>query len=113
MSVVQLLESGPVQSPVKRIELASRHLESARYKSGALEAHSQSTRLSVLGLDEVALKKGHKNYVTLVTARLWDGRIAILGALVGVASVTVEEGMLDGDLKCLAHRPPNFDSLLG
>ncbi len=37
--------------------------------------------LGVLGLDEIALKKGHRDFVVIATARLSDGRIAILGVL--------------------------------
>lgn len=37
--------------------------------------------LEVLGIDEIALKKGHRNYVTIVTARLKSGLIMILGVL--------------------------------
>jgi transposase len=51
---------------------------------------SQYQVLSVLGLDEIALKKGHSDYVTLVTARLWNGRIAILGVLSGREKKTVK-----------------------
>jgi transposase len=36
-----------------------------------------------LGLDEIALKKGQGNYVTLVTGRFQDGEIVILGVLPG------------------------------
>ncbi len=39
--------------------------------------------IKVLGLDEIALKKGHRDYVTLVTGRLGDGEIVILGVLPG------------------------------
>ncbi|MGZ9165911.1 MAG: transposase [Anaerolineales bacterium] len=39
--------------------------------------------IEVLGLDEIALKKGHRDYVTLVTGRLWDGEIVVLGVLPG------------------------------
>jgi transposase len=39
--------------------------------------------IEILGLDEIALKKGHRNYVTLVTGRLRDGEIMILGVLPG------------------------------
>jgi transposase len=41
----------------------------------------QYTRLEVLGLDEIARRKGHNDFLTLVTARLSDGRIVILGVL--------------------------------
>jgi transposase len=51
---------------------------------------SQYEVLGVLGLDEVALKKGRNDYVTLVTARLWDGRVAILGVLPGREKQTVK-----------------------
>jgi transposase len=39
------------------------------------------TKLGVLGLDEIALKKGHRNFGVIVTARLPDGRVVILGVL--------------------------------
>jgi transposase len=42
---------------------------------------SAYTEIGVLGLDEIALKKGHRNFVTIVTVRLVNERIAILGVL--------------------------------
>jgi transposase len=39
--------------------------------------------IEILGLDEIALKKGHRDYVTLVTGRMRDGEILILGVLPG------------------------------
>jgi transposase len=39
------------------------------------------TRLEVLGLDEIALKKGHRDFVTIVTARLHAERVVILAVL--------------------------------
>jgi transposase len=42
---------------------------------------SHLVRLEVLGLDEVALKKGHQDYVVIVTARLNDGQIKLLAVL--------------------------------
>lgn len=41
----------------------------------------QYASLGVLGLDEIALKKGHRNFVVVVTARLEDGRVVILAVL--------------------------------
>lgn len=41
----------------------------------------QYTALGVLGLDEIALKKGHRNFVVIVTARLAEGRVVILAVL--------------------------------
>jgi len=37
--------------------------------------------LGVIGLDEIALKKGHRNFVVIATARLVDGRVVILAVL--------------------------------
>lgn len=42
---------------------------------------SQYTRLGVLGLDEIALLKGHRDFVVIVTARLADGRVVLLAVL--------------------------------
>jgi transposase len=47
--------------------------------------------IAVLGLDEIALKKGHRAYVTLVTGRLEDGEIMILGVLPGHEKAPVVE----------------------
>ena len=41
----------------------------------------QYTALGVVGLDEIALKKGHRNFVVIVTARLAEGRVVILAVL--------------------------------
>ncbi len=42
---------------------------------------SKFAALEVLGLDEIALKKGQRDYVTIVTARLQGARIVLLGVL--------------------------------
>jgi len=42
---------------------------------------SAYSSLEVLGLDEIALKKGHRDFVTIVTARLNGKRVIILGVL--------------------------------
>ena len=52
---------------------------------------SQYTDLGVLGLDEIALKKGHRDFVVIVSARLRDGRLAILGVLPNRDKDTVKE----------------------
>jgi transposase len=50
---------------------------------------SEYSELGILGLDEIALKKGHRDYVTIVTARLAGGRVVILGVLEGRQKETV------------------------
>jgi len=46
--------------------------------------------IGVLGLDEIALKKGHRSYVVIVSARLRDGRVEILGVLPNREKKTVK-----------------------
>jgi len=50
---------------------------------------SEIERLDVIGIDEISLKKGHKDFVTVVTART-DGRIIILAVLNGRKKSTVK-----------------------
>ena len=47
------------------------------------------TMLEVLGLDEIALKKGHGDFVTVVTARLANERVVLLGVLPDREKATV------------------------
>jgi len=51
----------------------------------------QYTRIGTLGLDEIALKKGHRDFVVIVTARMENERIAILGVLADRQKDTVVE----------------------
>ena len=50
---------------------------------------NQFVRLDVLGLDEISLKKGHRNFVTIVTGRL-DDQTVILGVLADRKKSTVK-----------------------
>jgi transposase len=63
---------------------------------GMLDRHIQGdvdwqqlTRLDVLGVDEISLKKGHRNFITLVTGRL-DEETVILGVLADRKKSTVK-----------------------
>jgi len=47
-------------------------------------------RLRVLGLDEIALKKGHRDYVVIVTGRLQNGELVVLAVLEDRNKVTVK-----------------------
>lgn len=51
----------------------------------------QFEKLEVLGLDEIALKKGHKHYVVIVTARLNDGQVVVLAVLSDRKKETVKQ----------------------
>ncbi len=74
--------------------------EGLAYESvgGALERRidarvdwTEMADIEMLGLDEIALKKGQRDYVTLVTGRLWDGEIVILGVSPGHEKAEVVE----------------------
>lgn len=51
---------------------------------------SQYRHLGTLGLDEIALKKGHQDFVVIVTARLADGKVELLGVLADRRKETVK-----------------------
>jgi len=51
---------------------------------------TQYRRLGVLGLDEITRLKGHGDFVTIVSARLPDGQLAILGVLADRKKDTVK-----------------------
>lgn len=51
----------------------------------------QFESLDVLGIDEIALKKGHQDYVVPITARLDDGRVKILAVLPNRKKKTVKK----------------------
>ena len=50
---------------------------------------SQYTAFEILGLDEIALKKGHRDFVVIVTARLADQRLVVLAVLPNREKTTV------------------------
>ena len=52
---------------------------------------SQYSALETIGLDEIALKKGHRDFVVIVTARLKHGRVVLLGVLGNRQKETVVE----------------------
>jgi transposase len=60
-----------------------------RYIATKVDWH-KFVRLEVLGLDEIALKKGHNDYVVIVTARLRDGQIKVLAVLPNREKETVK-----------------------
>jgi transposase len=61
---------------------------------------SELAEIGTLGLDEISLKKGHRQYVTLVTARLSSGEIILLAVLAGREKATV--------IDCFRTIPPRL-----
>lgn len=62
----------------------------------------QITRLDVIGLDEISLKKGHKQYVTIVTGRRGE-RTIILAVLPDRHKDTVKTWLNDIPLRIRRH----------
>ncbi len=58
------------------------------------------TELNVLGIDKIALRKGQRDYVVRVSARLKDGTLALLGVLPNRPEATVR-AFLDSLLSAL------------
>jgi transposase len=54
----------------------------------------QIKQLEILGLDEVALKKGHRDFVVLITTRQTDDHLKLLGVLPDRKLETVEKFLL-------------------
>jgi len=46
-------------------------------------------RLGVLGIDEISLKKGHKDYITIITSKV-DGKIQLLAILKGKKKAVIK-----------------------
>lgn len=53
-------------------------------------AWDEYERLPTLGLDEVALKKGHRDFVVMATVRQPDGRVSVLAVLPDRCTETVK-----------------------
>ena len=51
---------------------------------------SQYTSLNTLGIDEISLKKGHKDYLTIISARSETGDMSILAVLEGRLKETIK-----------------------
>ncbi len=67
----------------------------ALYRQIAIEVSwDQIEELEILGLDEIALKKGHRDFVVLVTTRDAEGQVKLLGVLPDRKLETVEEFLL-------------------
>ena len=74
------------------------HKETVGYKAvgGAIARSIQTkvnwdefTNLKVIGIDEIALRKGRQNYVAIITAQQENGQIALLGVLADRKKETV------------------------
>jgi transposase len=59
----------------------------------ALDIHTRQIRkgLHTLGLDEIALKKGHRDFVVIATVRQLDGRVSVLAVLPDRRKETVKQ----------------------
>jgi len=49
------------------------------------------TELGIIGIDEIAIKKGHDNYVAILTTQQFDGHVALLAVLADRQKDTVRK----------------------
>lgn len=49
------------------------------------------TELQIIGIDEIAMRKGHGNFVALITTQQSDGHVALLGVLADRQKETVRQ----------------------
>ena len=63
-------------------------------------------RLEVLGIDEIAVKKGQRDYAVIISARFAEGDLAVLGVLPDRQQATVQAFLdsLPRSLKASIHR---------
>ena len=67
----------------KKYEVTEKELQGIvdRHLAGKVD-WSKFTNLGVIGIDEIAIKKGRSNYITIVTA-IVEGKVVILGVILG------------------------------
>jgi len=77
----QLIHS-TIEDVGKKAQITSELIESALKRSIKTSVNwSMYTNIETIGIDEIALKKGHNNYVTIVSAKDLDGALSVIGVL--------------------------------
>lgn len=88
-SLVRQVINSTVEDASQREQVGSQAVMGALRRHVATAVQWEAIdRLEVLGGDEIALKKGHKDFVTVVTGRV-DGRTMVLGMLTDRTKATV------------------------
>lgn len=54
-------------------------------------AWNQFTGLEIIGIDEIAMRKGHRDFVAIITTQQADGRVVLLGVLADRQKQTVRQ----------------------
>ncbi len=52
---------------------------------------NQFTEIEIIGIDEIAMRKGHRDFVAIITTQQSDGRVVLLGVLVDRQKDTVRQ----------------------
>jgi len=55
---------------------------------------NQIAELEIIGIDEIAMKKGHRDFVAVITTQQSDGRIALL-EIIGIDEIAMKKGHRD------------------
>jgi len=79
-----------VEDVSRKESVGYKAVEGAIARCIALQVNwDEFTDLKIIGIDEIAMRKGRQNYVALVTSKQEDGRVTILGVLADRKKETV------------------------
>jgi transposase len=85
------LVNSTLSDTARKLSVSEEVVEGALDRQMSTEVKwSEYARLDLLGIDEIALRKGHRSYVTLVTMPLEEGGLAVLAVLKGRSKETLE-----------------------
>ena len=89
--VKQLINSTVEDVSIKE-DIGYKSIEAAINRNISSEVNwDEYENLNILGIDEISLKKGHRDFVTIVSAKLTNGDVILLGVLEGRKKETVEQ----------------------
>lgn len=87
----QLINS-TIEDVSKKEEVGYKSIEAAIDRNISNEVNwEEYENLHILGLDEISLKKGHRDFVTIVSSLSREGEVRVLAVLEGRKKETVEE----------------------
>ena len=89
--IMRSLIHSTIQDVSKKERIGYKIIQAALDRRVASEVDwAQFETLDTLGIDEIALKKGHDNYMSLVSARLDDGKLRVLAVIEGRSKADVK-----------------------
>lgn len=93
--VLKQLVNSTVNDVSRKEKLGYDEVEAILERAVGQKANWQEfTELPILGIDEISLKKGHRDFATIVTVRSRTGKNQVLGVLENREKATVKEFLL-------------------